>query len=68
MDGEEGEYIQPEAEESSDAEEDSEDSEEEEEGEGDSTCLCAYSLRLVASCAQVLRLSPGFRLIYVCFS
>ena len=37
MDGEEGEYIQPEAEVSSGDEEDSEDSEEEEEQEGDGT-------------------------------
>ena len=38
MDGEEGEYLQPEAEESSgDDEDDSEESEEEEEEEGDST-------------------------------
>lgn len=50
MDGEEGEYIQPEAEESTgDEEDDSEDSEEEEEGEeaeGNSTSRAVHMYRV----------------------
>ena len=51
MDGEEGEYVQQEAEESSGDEEDSEDSEEEE-GEGDGKCV--YECEVLSASHAVL--------------